>query len=244
MLAYEIQDSPYTIKRTKNTPDNIQPNPDRGVVLEQQAEELYKRGNTLETIPLTKKAIALYRAEGNLSREATVLRNLALIYQQLGQWERAEEAISSITSVLLKIPAANERKKIFAQTLDVRGQLELSRGQAQIALASWKQAAAIYREINDLDRFSQSKIYQAQALQTQGLYSRAIDTLTEVKEELKTEPNSLLKAQALRSIGKVLRGIGHYEESESVLKESLAIAENLESQQIVADIYLSLGSTL
>ena len=242
VLAYEIQDSPYTVERTKDTLDRSKSDLDRGAVLEAQAEELYKRGNTSEAIPLMEEAIAFYRAEGNSSREAIALRNLVLIYQQLGQWERASEAIESITTLLSKIPVANERKKIFAQTLDVRGQLELSRGQAQIALASWKQAAANYREIGDLDRFTQSKIYQARALQTQGLYSRAIDTLTEVEEDLKTEPNSPLKAQALQNIGEVLRRIGRYEESESVLKESLAIAENLESRQI-ADIYLSLAST-
>jgi CHAT domain-containing protein len=245
LLAYEsLPDSSYTIKRKKELLVNNQLSSNGGEVLERQAEKLYERGKTAEAIPLMEKAINNYRAEGSIAKEAIAQINLALIYQQLGQWKRAEATINSTTALLPKITAVKERKKILAQTLDVRGQLELSRGQGEIALTTWKKAAENYREIGDLDSFTRSKIYQAQALQTQGLYARAIKTLTQIKDELKTEPNNLLKAKALQSSGDILRRVGRYEESESVLQESLAIAKTLESPQIIADIYLSLGNTL
>ena len=242
VIAQEkLPDRSYTIKRTNTLPKSQSSN--RGAELEQQAQKLYEGGKTSAAIPLLEKAIAFYRTEENITGEAIAKINLALIYQQLGQWEKAEATIDNITALLPNITAVNERTRIFAQTLDVRGQLELSRGQAEIALITWKQAAANYREIGDLDSFTRSKIYQAQALQTQGLYSRAIDTLTQIKDDLKTEPDNLLKVRALLSIGDVLRRAGSYEESASALQESLAIAEQLESSSTLADIYLSLGNT-
>ena len=212
--------------------------------LEQQAKKLYEMGQTSKALPLLRKAIDSYHAEGNIESEAIAQINLALIYQQLGQWERAEETINSTTTLLPKIPAVNERKRILAQTFDVRGQLELSYNQAETAFITWEKAAKIYRELNDFNSYTRSKIYQAQALQTQGLYARAIKTLTQIKDDLKTEPDNLLKAKALLSIGDVLRRVGRYEESESILKESFTIAEKLESPQTIADISLSLGNTL
>ena len=212
--------------------------------LEQQAKKLYEMGQTSKALPLLRKAIAFYHAEGNIKSEAIAQINLALIYQQLGQWERAEETINNATTLLPDLTAVNERKRILAQTLDVRGQLELSRDRSEIAFTTWEKAAKIYRELNDFNSYTRSKIYQAQALQTQGLYGRAIKTLTQIRDDLKTEPDNLLKAKALLSIGDVLRRVGRYEESESILKESLTIAEKLESPQTIGDISLSLGNTL
>ena len=244
VLAQEkLPDRSYTIKKTKDIPNNDRLSSDKGATLEQQAQKLYQGGNNAEAIPLMEEAITLYRTEQNHHREAIALRNLALIYQQIGQLEQAEEIINNITTLLPQITADNNRTRIFAQTLDVRGQLELSRGRAETALTTWKQAADNYREIGDLNSFTRSKIYQAQALQTQGLYARAIDTLTQIRDDLQTEPDNLIKVRALLSIGDVLRRVGSYEESASALQESLAIAESLESPSTLADIYLSLGNT-
>ncbi|MGF1482268.1 MAG: tetratricopeptide repeat protein [Cyanophyceae cyanobacterium] len=67
-------------------------------------------------------------------------------------------------------------------------------------------------------------MYQAQALQALGLYAQAIKTLTQIREPLRQQPDTLLKAKVLQSIGDVLRRVGNYEESRLVLTESLAIA--------------------
>ena len=245
VLANEnFKDREYTPETKPNLLSNTQLSTSEGEALEQQAKKLYEIGKTSEALPLLIKAVALYHAEGNPNREAIALNNLALIYQQLGQWKRAEEIINNITALLPKITTVNERKRILAQTLDVRGQVEISRGQAEIAFTTWDRSAKTYREIGDFKSYTQSKIYQAKALQTQGLYARAIKTLTQVRDDLKTEPDDLLKAKTLLNIGDVLRRVGRYEESESILKESLTIAEKLEARSIVADISLSLGNTL
>ena len=212
-------------------------------LLEQQAKELYKTGILTEAIPLLKKAIDRYRRQEKVIKEATATRNLALIYQQLGQWEQTKKTINSIDNLLPKITSERERKKIIAQTLEVRGQLELSLNQADVALATWQEAATNYQQIGDFTGYTTNQIYQAQALRTQGLYARAIKTLTQVKDNLKTEPDNLLKAKALHSIGDVLRRVGQYQQSRVILDESLAIAKQLSARQETADILLSLGST-
>lgn len=211
---------------------------------EAKARELYETGNAAAAIPLLEAAIDRYSRVGNREKQAIALRNLALVYQQLGRWEESKTTINNITKLLPQISNASARNKIFAQTLEVRGQLELSLGQSETAFITWQEAAEIHQKIGDFESFTQNKIYQAQALQTQGLYARAINTLTQVKDDLQTEPNNLLKAKALLSIGDVLRRVGRYEESELTLQESLTIAKELASLPMIADIYLSLGSNL
>ena len=212
-------------------------------LLERQAKELYDTGKLSEAIPLLEKAIDLYRQEKKIIKEATATRNLALIYQQLGQWERAKNTLDDIDNLLPKITDDREKTRIIAQTLEVRGQLELSLNRVEEALATWQEAATNYQRIDDFTGYTTNQIYQAQALRTQGLYARAIKTLTQVKENLKTEPDSLLKVKALHSIGDILRRIGQYRESRTFLGESLAIARQLSANQETADILLSLGST-
>jgi CHAT domain-containing protein len=211
--------------------------------LEESAKEKYETGKTLEAIPLLEKAINNYRAEGNINKEALALRNLALVYQQLGQWKQTEETINEIITLLPKIIVVKERKRILAQTLDVRGQLELSLDRAELAFKTWQEAANNYQQIDEFNSYANSKIYQAQALQERGFYGRAIKTLTLVSENLNTEPDSLLKAKALQSMGDVLRRVGKYQESAANLQASLAIAEKFKSNSIIADTLIGLGNT-
>lgn len=212
-------------------------------LLEQQAKELYDTGRLAEAIPLLQKAIDNYRREEKVIKAAIATRNLALIYQQLGQWEQTKNAIDDINNLLPKVTSDRERTKIIAQTLEVQGQLELSLNQADAALATWQEAASNYQQIADFTGYTTNQIYQAQALRTQGLYARAIKTLTEVSDHLQAEPDKQLKAKAFQSIGDVLRRVGQYQESRTFLDQSLVIAKKVGSRQDVADILLSLGNT-
>jgi CHAT domain-containing protein/predicted negative regulator of RcsB-dependent stress response len=211
--------------------------------LEQQAQSLYERGRLPDAISLLQQAITKYRSQGDVIGEAIALRNLALVYQQLGDWKQAEKTISEAIKSLPEITEEIEYRRLLAQTLDVRGQIQLSLSRSQQALDTWKQAAQIYQNINDIAGFTRSKIYQATALQGLGLYAQAIDSLTEIQQQLKTESDSLVKSKALLNLGDVLRRVGKNEEAKLALQESLKIAENLQSKQAIADALLSLGNT-
>jgi CHAT domain-containing protein len=211
--------------------------------LEQRSQWLYENGKLTEAISFLRQAIVNYRSQGDVIGEAIALRNLALVYQQLGNWKEAKKIISDCLKILPKITEEIEYQRLLAQALDVRGQIQLSLSHAEQALDTWKQAAEIYQNINDVSGFTRSKIYQATALQTLGLYAQAIDSLTEIQQQLKTESDTLIKSKALLSLGDVLRRVGKNQEAKLALKESLKIAEKLQSEQAIADALLGLGNT-
>ena len=68
--------------------------------LEQQAQQLYETGKFVEAISLLEQAINNYTAKGDLIGQAIALRNLSLVYQQQGKWERADGAISESINLL------------------------------------------------------------------------------------------------------------------------------------------------
>ncbi len=211
--------------------------------IEQEAEKLYQQNRFSEAIALLETAIKQYQQQGDVVGSAIATRNLALIYQKLGEWKQAETTLSQAEAIIGTIDDEPEKSQLLAQVLEVKGQIELSLGRSRNALETWKQATSLYEKQGNITGFTQAKIYQAYALQALGLYSQGIETLTEVKERLKNEPNTTIKAQALLSLGNVLSRIGKYEESEIILESSLAIAEKLDDKPIIADILLNLGNT-
>ncbi|NMG60191.1 CHAT domain-containing protein, partial [Geitlerinema sp. P-1104] len=114
-----------------------------------------------------------------------------------------------------------------------------------------------------------SQLNQARALEALGLYRRSCDQLLDVltsgalscdglaaddpdvrtrqREELlgaiEQQPDSPLKAMALRSLGNQLRLLGQLELSDSILRQGLAVAERVESPRDIALSLLNLGHT-
>ena len=211
-------------------------------VIEQEAKKLYQQNKYSEAIDLLEKAIKQYQKQGDIVGTAIANRNLALIYQKLGEWEQAKTTLVEAEKVIATIDHKSEKNQLLAQVLEVKGQVELSLGQAQNALEIWQQATSIYREQNNIVGFTQGKIYQAYALQALGLYSQSIKTLTEINNQLKKDPDTLIKAQALLNIGNVLNRVGRYKPARTALESSLAIAKKLENKAVIADILLSLGN--
>jgi CHAT domain-containing protein/predicted negative regulator of RcsB-dependent stress response len=211
--------------------------------LEQQAQQLYEKDRLTEAIPLLQQAINNYKTQGDLIKEANATRNLALIYQQLGDWQKANETIENALAILSQITDATSHNQLLAQAFDVKGQIQLSTGQSEQALETWKEATNIYQKLGDLNRYTKSQIYQATALQSLGLYAQAIKNLTQIQQQLEKEPDTLIKSKALLNLGDLLRRIGRYEESQLALEKSLKIAEKLQEKQAIADALLSLGNT-
>ncbi|MGK7934669.1 MAG: CHAT domain-containing protein [Xenococcaceae cyanobacterium] len=212
-------------------------------VIEQQALELYQQNRYTEAIDLLATAIEQYQGQGDLVGSAIAIRNLALIHHKLGQWKQAKITLNKAQAIIATIDNESEKNQLLAQVLEVQGQIELSLGQREIALATWKKATALYQQQDNITGFTQGKIYQAYALQTLGLYSQSIKILTRVNQELVDQPDTLIKAKALLNIGDILNRVGRYEEAHNALQSSLAIAQKLESKSTIANTLLSLGKT-
>ena len=211
----------------------------------QQGEELYNRQQYSDAVEILQQAVSSFKEREDKSGMAIALSNLSLAYQQLGEWQLAERAISDSLELLPTVDAdqniPTESAHILVQTLNVRGRLELKQGRARAALNTWQQTTALYARLQDEAGIVRAQVNQAQAMNNLGLYFRAEEILTETVELLADRQDSALKATALLSLGNVYRGMGDLERSQQTLEQSLNIAQAVDAP--TGDILLSLGNT-
>ncbi|TVQ44645.1 MAG: CHAT domain-containing protein [Gloeocapsa sp. DLM2.Bin57] len=173
--------------------------------------------------------------------EIIVLINLALIQQELGNHSQGSQAINQGQTLLKFVQYEQLQRQLYAQLLDVKGQLAISLGQDVEALAIWREAAKIYTETNNLMGLVNNQLYQVQALTSLGLYREAYQNLTGLTAELNNYPTTPEKAKALASLGDILRRIGRYQEAEIQLQESLELSQALGLTELVSLNLINLG---
>lgn len=208
----------------------------------QQGREFYETGQFAQALKVWQQSLQTYQAQQDIANQAMVLSNLSLAYQQLGQWDEAKNAIATSLK-LIQTDSNAKNLSILAQALNTQGSLQLALGQPQQALNTWQQATTIYTQAKDEIGIARSLINQAQALQSLGLYRRALVTLTSVNQKLQKQPDSQLKMASLRSLGNALRVVGDLEQSQMVLQQSLALAQKLNSTADISAALFSLGNT-
>ncbi len=210
---------------------------------EQQAEQLYETGQFPQAIALLKQLGADYATKGDEFGQARVSRNLSLVYQQTGEWQAATEAITDSLKRLQGQSQSREETKLLAEALEVQGKLQLSVGESEQALKTWREAADTYKQIEDITGVNRSQINQTQAQRRLGLYREALDTLKRVNASFKEQPDTLLKAKELKSLGEAWQAVGELNQAQKVLEQSLAIAQKLPAPESIASTLLSLGNT-
>ncbi|MEO0012196.1 MAG: hypothetical protein RLZZ535_585, partial [Cyanobacteriota bacterium] len=208
----------------------------------QQGKNFYDRAQYNDAVKVLHQAISTFETQADQLGKAIALSNLSLAYQQLGQWHKAEQALTTSLNLLPTAPNITaESARIMAQTLDIRGRLQLKQGKTQAALSTWQETATLYRQLEDEAGIIRSQINQAQAMSSLGVYFQAEKILTTTIGQLQNQPDSALKATAMRSLGNVWRALGNLERSRQILEQSLAIAKAAQSP--VSEILLSLGNT-
>ena len=68
--------------------------------LVQQGKKFYDAQQFTSAIALLQQAVNSFKASGDKLSQAMALSNLSLAYQQLGVWDRAEDAIASSLNLL------------------------------------------------------------------------------------------------------------------------------------------------
>ncbi|MBN3948989.1 MAG: CHAT domain-containing protein [Nostoc sp. NMS7] len=213
-------------------------------LLVEQGRKLYETGQLSEAVIILQQATDAFNLQKNELGKAMALSNLSLVFKQLGQWKKAEATITQSLNLLKNSQLKTQNFAIIlAQTLDIQGNLQLELGRTEQALDSWKQSANTYAQAGDEVGITRSLINQSMAEQALGLYRQARTTLEELQPRLKQQPNSLVKATALRSFGDVLQLVGDLEPSFKVLQQSRDIAKKLQSPSEISATLLSLGNT-
>ncbi|OCQ91743.1 hypothetical protein BCD67_09245 [Oscillatoriales cyanobacterium USR001] len=213
----------------------------------------YEAGKFSEAVKLWQNAAQDYAAKSDLLNQSLSLSYISLAYQELGLLPEAETAIvSSLNLINNSSLNTSAAALVMAHTLNIQGRLQLVKGQTESALDTWKKAEITYTKAGSETGILTTQINQAQALQTLGLYRRAKSTLEQANQKLQSQPNSLLKATGLRSLGVALQAIGELRESQKILEQSLTVTQQLQTQnsgtvtiekQELSATLLSLGNT-
>ena len=207
-----------------------------------KGQNLYEAENYNAAIQTLKQALAEYQAQENNLRQAMVLSNIALAYQQLGEWQQVNTYVLQSLQKLANLAPTPEANLILAQTLDIKGRLQLAQGNAELAAQTWQQATETYREIGEETGIIRTRINQASALQASGYYRSSVKILNQLETTLQEQPDSITKAVGLRSLGNALLLVGETERAGETLQTSLEIAESLELTEDISSAFFSLGN--
>jgi CHAT domain-containing protein len=221
-----------------------------------QGRQYYGQGQFQAAFRAWEAAEQGFARQGDAIARAMVLSNQALALQQLDRLDEALNAISRSRDLLeiedingsdvdgrrLRFPHAS-RSRVLAQVLNTEAGLLLDRGQPEEALEIWEQAQRRYQQLGEDSHVLQTRINQAQALRVLGYYRRAQGMLEAVNARLAEYPDSRLKVVSLYQLGNTLRSLGQLDEADTALRESLAIAQTLDSQPDISAAWLGLAHT-
>lgn len=205
-----------------------------------EGQHLYESGQLAAALSVWRQAA---EADVDPLRGALTWSYVSLAAQDLGDWAQAESAITNGLSLLAENPDATSGR-VKAQILNVQGRFHLKKGQPETAWEIWEQAEFAYERSDDFVGKVGAQINQSQALQTMGLYRRANLELQEITEMLKGQPDSEVKAIALKSLGMVFQTAGSLEQSHEYLTESLVFYQQRGNNTEIADVQLALANTL
>lgn len=216
-----------------------------GDALVQRGRQLYDAGQFARAAQVWENAASTSAAQGDELQQAIALCNLSTALQELGEWDKAKSAIAQSLQLIGDRANTNSPPwlRAFAQALNTRASLELTVGDPRAALDLWEQAADTYRHAGDEAGVYRASINQSLALQSLGLYQRALDTLEGLNQQLQSQPSSEMKVTALRALGNTLRLVGDLPQSEAVLRESLSLAQQLRSPLAISETAIALGNT-
>jgi CHAT domain-containing protein len=209
----------------------------------EQGRSLYRSGQFEAAIAVWQQATQHYRSQGDHLNQALGLSYLSLAYQELNQWDLAQQSIEQSVKLLQTAnPPADAI--LWAQVLNTQASLQLHTGKAEAALATWQQAEKYYQTAGDTMGSLGSQINQAQALQSLGFYRRSKQHLEALAQKLGAMPDSEMKVSGLRSLGLAIQMVGDASRSQQILEQSLAIANRLEARTHLSSILLSLGKVV
>ncbi|MEL7355608.1 MAG: CHAT domain-containing protein [Cyanobacteria bacterium J06560_6] len=192
----------------------------------QNTQKEYDSARPEFSINSLQQQVRVLRSSEDKRQLAATLGNLSLAYQQLSQWQLAQEAVDE--GITLLEPNDTEHLPILTQLLLAKGQLEFKQGRLERALSTWETAERVAEQLADEGYISRSTIYQSVALQELGLHTQAFEKLSGIADWLVQQPispiSSLkilpLKMLAFRTYGNLLISLG-----ESATTISLPLSE-------------------
>ena len=240
---------PAIAQKTNSQSSQTYNSRDRQTDLLLTGKQLYDRGQLMAATQLWLQARQESRDSGHIDRLIHSNNYLAIVYQDLGNWDKAAKAIADNLELIVPSDRTIARRNVevdspllYAQTLVTKGSWQLKQGQADAAIATWQQAESIYHRLNDTQGIILTQIDLAQALQTLGYFRRSQKQLERVRQQLDSIANPSLKIATLQTLGTALEVSGDLLKSQTVLQQSLELAKQTNSASDVGETLFRLGN--
>lgn len=205
----------------------------------------YQETKFAESLIYLEKAYEDAVNENKLEQQIKALNWMAMAYKKLGELQKAESAINNSIQ-LINSQTNIEQNTIFllSQAFNIQGNIAFSQGKIAAALLAWQNAQKQAEIINDEEGIQGSLINQVTAYSALGEYVKANRTIKQLETQLRQQANSKLKIYSLVTLGVALQRQGNLSDSESLLRQSLVLAQELLSTRQINQIRFSLGNTL
>ena len=235
VCAHQAQNYPVTLSQSS---ENLESSS-----LLQQGKQYYQTGQFSAAVNAWQEALATYQDRGENLNQVQALNYLTSAYLELGQWQETENAINNSLELLPDSEELDQKTLLLrGQALNNQGQLQFAQGQTENAYRTWQQATSDYEAAGDQTGQLIASLNQAQALQAMGKYRQTKSLLEELVTKLQKQPDTLFKAQGLRSLGIALQAMGDLIQSKEILESSLTISQQLDSPQDIAAAYFGIGN--
>ena len=220
----------------------VQVNSEQPNTLFNRGKSFYQLGQWQEAIQAWEQAIKLYQQQNNSLDLAITFSNLSLAHQKLGQWQEAESTISQSLQIARSLEVNPASQRAIAQALDTQGNLYLSLGKIEEAIAVWQEAAILHAKLGDLDNQIRNVLNQAQAFKVQGFYRRSLQTLESIQALLPKISDDLLTAISLHNYGDMLTTVGDLKLAHQPLDKSWEILERINNNEQKSIVLLRQGN--
>lgn len=217
---------------------------DEGLI--DRGQSLYEAGRYQEALRVLKQQLAEAQQAGQATTQAATLGNMALVYQALGEPDRAQATIAQAQAILnTDATASSSPSQLSTALLSIQAQIHLNRGEAKAALEVWQRVEQQYRRMADMQpssvtstqmeqgQIQRVQIHQAQALQQLGFYGRALKQLVALKTEIQAQPDNAAKLAQLRVLGDAFQLTGDATQARESLDEALELSQTLADSEDV-----------
>ena len=205
-----------------------------------EAENFYQNERHQNAIESLQTAIKEYRQVKDTFNEINTRRNLALVYQTMGESKKAKKNIQTNLKQINNLEDSQEQQELKASSLEVLKEINLESGQTESAIEVGQEITNIYQKLGDKQKENRSKINVAIALSSLGLYNQAQNNLLEVQQDLEGQPESI-KIVTLSELGKIFIKTGNLSRADESLKQGLELAKKADREPQIATFLISLG---
>jgi CHAT domain-containing protein len=210
-----------------------------------KGKTLYDQTQFADSIIYFQSAYNRAVEENNLEQQIKALNWMAMSYGKLGEWQKARSLINQSLQLLQSQVTTNKNLLLlWNQTLNIQGQIEFSTGNTHKALLAWQEAQKGAESLNDFEGIQGNLINQIIAYSALGKYIKAAKIIKQLEGSIEQQPDSKIKIYGLVTLAKTLHKQGQLEDSESLLRKSLTIAEQFLAPVEMDKIKLILANVL